>query len=283
MPKWLRAVRSDAGKTLLRTLLGAGIGTYGGHRLAEGTLLGISERWADESNPTGKLQNQLGRGTSYGLGALLGAVMGAKGKGMFMKPGFRQKTKGMTKSVLTGKPMGLGEIETIVPAQFSPYGTFAAAMSPIGLTAVPHMLDHQKSTLLGAKDYIEQAAGEIRDLKDNPGSSLLEEKAKRIAGGILGDWWSREGKKNVVPAATELAKNLGVAAGGGLAGWYGGGALGRLAGKLIAPDRKKDKFEDRAKSKDRRDMAETIGKMLGSYSMAIGAPILARRYGGGSK
>lgn len=266
-------------------LLQTGAGALGGGILGE-----LQNRmWEQSPNDPG--WHPYTRGATIATSALLGTLFArspAARKWLFTK----YKKIGDRTKTLPG-----GEI-----VKTKRYAEAPAILRPtIGATSLLGVSSLLPRATEGSKRFSEwvgnftgdpRVAREFQQIKKDPGAAIHEYVGPHVEKGVergiekLKPTAEAAGEKAIAelkPHAINALKNFGMAAGGGIAGYYGGGALGGLIGKLISPDKPKGKYEERVKRKERRDLAETIGKILGSYSMAIGTPMLIKRLSGNAR
>jgi hypothetical protein len=253
--------------TIGRMLAGGGAGLYGAHNVNEGTFPIVSDQWGG-----GGIKNEHARKISLLLGGTLGAGMGLKGRNLFMNPARKVKIP-----IEGAGQIGKGRVRVISPASLSLRKTLTTPMVPLGVANLPHVLDTEVSTLQRAKQYIEEMSQDMGDLinarKTDPAADIMTRKAqKAMTGSAMDVLKSPEGKE----LATNLVRDFALSGGGGIAGYYGGGALGGALGNLLYPDDERDEYEKRTGKRDNRKFIRSIGKALGAYSSALGAPLLYR-------
>ncbi len=177
---------------------------------------------------------------TVGASALLGAIVSTRGGRRmvgYTRPNFEKQTVNLT----TG--------ETHVPHSFNVIPGTAMTLAPLTLapllTTGKHVAD------------ITQAGFNLT----RQGKHLMNDAT---------DTW--ESARNYLTNPQNIVRDTGLSVGGGVAGYLGGGALGKLVGRLAVPDNIHDSYEKRQRKAKWRDVLKTLGAAGLSTVGALAAP-----------
>lgn len=271
----LRALLRFLGRPSARNALATAAGA------TAGGLLGSAQNKMWEQ--TGVDWHPYTQGGTIAGNAILGALI-ARSPRIRRRLLNRLTTKSYKKLPLAGGGFRVEHVKELKPRLVSAVLGWPALGLASGLGLRLGEGTKQLTDLMGTVRHSPKVSREIYRLREDPKGTIQSYITPGIEKGVskgLGDVGSRAGRA-VSPAAKDMLRNLGYSAGGGLAGWYGGGEIGSLVGNLLFPKDESAEYEDRVEAHDRRQLAETLGNIAGVYSGVIGAPLLAN-YLGGSK
>lgn len=209
-------------------------------------------------------------------GALAGHI-GAKTTGEAISPGFSQDARyyGATGAsailgLLLGSKVGRRALGVMKPDLGSQKLNPETGM----ITATRNQIDVPRAALVGAAPFA--AIPLLANAKDDVGRVShatqtafdTANQAKALVGNAKDDYDAV--RENFDPK--NLARDVGLSVGGGVAGYLGGGAVGHALGKFIAPDDETASYEKRRRAEKIRDLAESVGSMGLSTIGSIAAP-----------
>lgn len=223
-----------------QTLAGAGLGALAGKVQNDAWDTEVPGGWSPVT-----------KDLTIGGTALAGALLGnPRTRRQIM-----QGEKTLSKDVFTG-PKGLKTTVTTT----TPNSRF---LYPV--VAIPSAL-----TIPGTLAHLREGSNSlVKEFQNVDPAELVKTQITPQVEQTVSTWLGQ-----MTPAAKDTLKDLGLAAGGSVAGFLGGGSLGGLMGNWLAPDDEKADYNTRSRREKTRGLVKTIGRVLGSYGSALAAPLL---------
>jgi hypothetical protein len=225
------------------TLAGAGMGAVGAHTAGEAIDKDFTSSWKQPANIAASALAGLALSTGRGRKALFRTF---------------ESSAPIKATTASGQPVNVHLPPSRVPV------TRALAVSTAPVAALPLAISAPSRAVdLGHK--IEDATNTVGD---------LTRQAKEVSGKveeIKRDWGDKLSKPG------EIIRDIGVSSGAGLAGYFGGKALGSGIAGLFYPDEEKLSYEDRRKREKKRDWAGVITGTGLSLAASIAAPAILHK------